>query len=122
MGLSIPVTILASAGAQMVSGGAGRIVFASVLETSGANPASFTLFDGAVATNRGFIDFAVNPSGSTREPFEGHGLPFEGDLWAGNIVGAFTARIHVVPEDLWDRWRADYWRGLETQILAGAAL
>lgn len=122
MGLSIPVTILTGAGNQLVSAGAGRIVFVSVLETSGVNPASFTLFDGAIPTNRGFIDFNVNAAGSTREPFEGHGLPFEGDLWLGNIVGVATCRIHVVPEDLWTRWRADYWRGLEAAALYGAAV
>lgn len=118
MGVSVPITVLTSAGNQQVSGGAGRIVFTSVIETSGAGVASFALFDGNPATLRGLVDYNVNASGSVRDQWPEHGIPFEGDLWIGNTIGTATCRIHVVPEDLWDRWKADYWRGIEAAVMA----
>lgn len=119
MGLSIPLTVLTSAGAQMVSAGAGRIVYISTAEMSGLNPATFELFDGAVPTNRGLLIYNLAESGSTRDSWTDHGVPFEGDLWIGNTGGTATAIVHVVPEDLWHRWKADYWRGIENYLMYG---
>lgn len=115
--VAIPIASLLSAGAAMVSGGAGRIVFVSFLETSGAANASFTYFDGAVATQKFMLDFALNPSGSTREGYYDHGIPFLGDLFIGNIVGAGRVITWVVPEDKWALWKADYWLGIEQALL-----
>lgn len=117
MGVSRPITVLLSAGQSMISSGAGRIVFTSVIETSGAASCSFGLFDGNPATQRGLLDFNLNANGSVRDPWPEHGIPFEGDLWIGNIAGVGTCRIHVVPEDVWHLWKADYWQGIETAFL-----
>lgn len=100
-----PIAI--AAGQQLLSGGAGRVVYTSVIETSGGAPCSFTLFDGNPATNQPMMFFSVNPSGSTRDAWPEHGVPFEGDLWIGSTAGQGNALVWVVPEDLWDRWLAD---------------
>ena len=119
MGLSVPITVATLAGSQLVVGGGGRIVFTSVVENTGAANAGFTLFDGNPASLQGLMDFNVNASGSVRDAWPEHGVPFEGDLWIGNISGNATVRIHVVPEDLWDRWRREYWRELANLITSG---
>lgn len=117
MGLSVPITVLTSAGPALVSGGAGRIVYTSVIETSGAASASFALFDGVPATARGLVDYSVNASGSARDQWPEHGIPFETDLWIGSTVGAATVRIHVVPEDRWHEWGHEHWRPLAELLI-----
>ena len=117
MSVSKPLTVQVGAGQALVSAGAGRIVFTSVIETSGAAVVSFALFDGNPASARGILDYSLGASGSTREAWPEHGVPFEGDLWIGSTSGQGTARIHVVPEDLWHRWKRDYWLGLESAML-----
>lgn len=105
MDIPVPLTVLTSAGQSEVIGGGGRIVFVSVLELSGATPASFSLFDGNPASGRFISDWGLNPSGSSRDFFGGRALKFLGDLWIGNIAGTARAIIHVVPEDQWALYR-----------------
>lgn len=121
MGVSVPVTVTTSAGTQMVSAGAGRIVFTSVAETSGVGVAGFTLFDGNPGTAQGLLIYSLNAAESSREAWPEHGVPFEGDLWMGATAGAAEAIIHVVPADLWSEWKADYWHGIERALMMGGA-
>lgn len=117
--VAAPILTLLSAVPSLLVGGAGRIVFVSVLETSGAASASFTYFDGLPSSNQVMCDFSVSANGSTREPYTDHGLPFEGDLTIGNVNGAARVITWVVPEDQWDIWKRDYWRGFEAAVLQG---
>lgn len=119
MTVSQPIAIQIGAGSQLVASGAGRIVFTSLVETSGVSAASFTLFDGNPATLRYLTDYTIDANGSTREAWPEHGIPFAGDLWIGNTAGVARFVCHVVPEDLWARWRAEYWAGLEQYVLQG---
>lgn len=122
MGASRPITITTGASPALVVGGAGRIVFSSVAETSLVSPGGFTLFDGNPTTQYGVLIFTLNAAGSARDSYAEHGVPFEGDLWIGGATGALTAILHVVPEDLWERWREDYWRGFEKVLMAAGGI
>ena len=119
MGLSVPITILTSAGDQLLISGGGRIVFVSVMETSQANVASFRLFDGEVTTDNGLLDYSLNAAGSARDYFPEHGIPFRGDLWIGDTIGTARLICHVVPENNWDLFRREYWREFHAMIMEG---
>lgn len=119
MGLSVPITILTSAGDQKLISGGGRIVFVSATETTQASVASFRLFDGEVPTDNGLLDYSLNAAGSARDYFPEHGIPFQGDLWVGDAIGAARLICHVVPEDRWSLFRREYWRELHAMIMEG---
>lgn len=95
----IRINIVAGQATGLLVGGAGRVVYAFVKETTGSTAGSVTLWDGTPATGGLVLPFTLQAGQSARDNFYPHGIPFTGDLWMSADSGSVAGAIFVVPED-----------------------
>lgn len=93
----------------LICGGAGRIVYVAVRESTGGAAATFSLVDGTPAGGQVIVPYSLLAGQSARDNFYPHGIPYTGDLWYDLDTGSLTGSVYVVPEDLW----ADFSRTAE---------
>lgn len=101
---SVGLRIVAGQPTGLLVGGAGRIVYIMMKETTGTTAAAFSLYDGAISTGNLIVPYDLLANESTRDSWPTHGIPYEGDLYFSADSGSVAGSIYVVPESLWDIW------------------
>lgn len=115
----IVINIVAGQASGLLIGGAGRVVYVFVRESTGAAAASFSLWDGTSASGRLVMPFSLSSGQSSRDNFYPHGIPYYGDLFFTADAGSLTGAIYVVPEDMWIMAEREVERAARNQAVDG---